>query len=365
MQLSILKNDCLTKDSTEKSIYSLTLVPSQNSPNQILDYQPGDWLTVQAQNHPDMIEAILEKLNLSGQERIELKKVGEVSTYEALHKYLEITQLNPAILNKLQRQLNLGDWHDRQQMIAYAKDKDILDLLDYFEPLRAMGIEVMSFLSPLAPRYYSIASANLDNQQVSILYRQVRYTRSGRQRFGVASNFLAQLKPNAMVEVQINSNSTFKMPNDSKIPMVMIGSGTGLAPFIGFMQQREHDFKMGKSLGEALLFYGEINRQHSLFDGEFERWGNMNILQCHYAFSREQKDKVYVQHRMAEQAKKIWALIEQGACLYVCGSQDHLAVGVKVQMLEIFQTLGVMNAEQAEAFWDSLREQKRLQQDVY
>ena len=365
MQLSILHNDCLTPDSTEKSLYLLTLTQSQSSTEEPLNYQPGDWLTVQAHNHPKMVNAVLEKLNLSGRELIELRRVGEVTAYDALQKHLEITQLNPAILNKLQRQLKLGQWHDRQEMMTFSKDKDILDLLDYFEPLKTMGCEVMRFLSPLAPRYYSIASANLDNQQVSILYRQVRYTRDGRQRFGVASNFLAQLKPNEKLDIEFNVNPTFKMPADSTTPIVMIGSGTGLAPFMGFMQQREHDMKMGKSLGEARLFYGEIDRQHSLFSEAIQRWDRMKLLQCHYAFSREQEAKCYVQHRMAEQAEVLWSLAEQGACFYVCGSQDHLAVGVKAQMLSIFETLGEMSPSQAQAYWDHLREQKRLQQDVY
>lgn len=364
MQLNIHTHDCLTLGSTEKNVHYLRLTQPDNAAEP-LDYEPGDWITVQAQNQTTMVEAILAKLGLKGQETIELRRIGQLSSFDALQHHLEITVLNPAILNKLQRQLNLGSWSDRQAMMDFAKGKDMLDLLDYFDEFKQLGLKALAFFSPLAPRYYSIASANIDGKSLAILYRQVQYKNNNRERFGVASNYLANADTTCYLEVEIKHNPTFKMPANTLTPMIMIGSGTGMAPFIGFMQQREHNLKQRQEQGAAIMFYGEIDRHHCLFSYEFERWHKQGLIEHFYALSREQADKIYVQHRMAEHAQRIWQLLEQGAHIYICGSQDKLAVDVKLQLLLIFQQQGALSAEGANALWDELRKQKRLQHDVY
>jgi len=365
MQLSVLRHDCLTPSSNAKLIHSLTLGATDKTTEK-LDYEPGDWVTVQPQNKPELVELILGELSLQGSEEIELRRFGTVSVKNALTSHLEITQLNPAILNKLQRQMQFGNWSGRQEMIDFAYGKDILDLLDYFPQLKTMGVEFLSLLSPLAPRYYSIASANLKQTQLSILYRQVCYEHNGRQRFGVASNFLCDLAVNDQVEVEIKNNPTFKLPTDTRKPIVMIAAGTGIAPFVGFMQQRAFQFEQGEKLGKALMFFGETTRkEHCLFCEEFEAWQQQGLVENYCAFSREQDEKVYVQHKLQEQAKALWSLLQQGAYFYVCGSQARLAVAVKATMLTIFQQKGGLTEEAASDYWDELRKQKRLQQDVY
>lgn len=365
MRLEIKNHFCLTEGSEEKSIHYLTLgLPStENSP---LDYQPGDWLTVQAMNKDSLVNALLSKLQLSGDEKLELRREGSVSSRTALQHHLEITQLNPAILSKLQRQLQIGTWQDRNEMIEFAKGKDILDLLDLFPSLSTMGVDFLAFLSPLAPRYYSIASANLDNKNVSILYRQVNYHYNQRERFGVASNFLFDQGVEGEVEVEIKANPTFKLPEDPATPVIMIAAGTGIAPFIGFMQQREFDSKQGEALGRALMFYGETSAAtHCLFCDEFKEWQEQGLVENFYAFSRDQEHKVYVQHKLSEQATLVQQLLDEGAHIYICGSQDKLAVSVKDTMLAIFQQQAGMSADAAETYWQTLRKEKRLQQDVY
>ena len=361
MNLTITNNTCLTVNSVDKSIYYLTLCVPQNS-SESLSYEAGDWLIVQPENSPEMVSEVLEKLALTGNESIELRRTGLVTSKQALQKHLELTQLNPAILNKLQRQMGLGDWADRQAMMDYAYGRDILDLLALYPQLKELGLEFFNFLSPLAPRYYSIASAPINAAEVSILYKAVQYKTNNRMRYGVASSMLQYAKPDEVLQVELKSNPTFKLPKNSGTPIIMVGAGTGLAPFIGFMQSREQD----ELSGEAILFFGETHQKtNCLFCDEFKHWQERGLVECFYAFSRDQADKIYVQQRIVEQAEKVWALVNRGAHFYICGSQTQLAESVKQTMLDLFQSQGAMSAEDSQEFWLALRREKRLQMDVY
>ncbi|MEA1989518.1 MAG: NADP oxidoreductase [Pseudomonadota bacterium] len=365
MNLSVIANTCLTDNSVDKSIYYLTFSIPQNSAES-LSYEAGDWLTVQPENSSEMVSDILQELALTGNETIELRRAGLVTSKQALQKHLELTQLNPAILNKLQRQMGLGDWADRQAMMDYAYGRDILDLLALYPELKELGLEFLAFLSPLAPRYYSIASAPITRAEVSILYKAVQYQTNQRMRYGVASSMLQNCKPGENLQVELKSNPTFKLPKNSETPIIMVGAGTGLAPFISFMQSREQCARLGELTGEALLFFGETHQKtNCLFCDEFKRWQGQGLVDCYYAFSRDQAEKVYVQHRIVEQAEKVWALINSGAHFYICGSQTPLAESVKQAMLELFQSQGAMSAEEAQEFWSTLKRNKRLQMDVY
>ena len=365
MNLIVTKNTCLTANSADKSIYYLTLsVPEDSS--EVLCYEAGDWLTVQPENRSEMVSELLEELNLTGNETVELRRAGLVTSQQALQKHLELTQLNPAILNKLQRQMGLGDWTGRQDMMDYAFGRDILDLLTLYPDLKELGLEFLNFLSPLAPRYYSIASASVNTAEVSILYKAVQYKTNQRIRYGVASSMLQNCKPGEVLQVELKSNPTFKLPEHSETPIIMVGAGTGLAPYIGFMQSREQSVLSGALAGEALLFFGETyQKTNCLFCDEFKRWQSQGLVDCFYAFSRDQADKIYVQQRIVEQAEKVWALINSGAHFYICGSQTQLAESVKQTMLALFQSHGSMSVEDAQEFWLKLKREKRLQMDVY
>lgn len=368
MQLSITEKTLLTPESNDKDIYYLTLSIPENSQN-FLDYQPGDWLTVKASNQVELVDEILKNLSLNGSEAIELRRHGKVSTHEALLHYLEITQLNPAILNKLQRQFQIGDWPDRQAMMDYAFGRDILDLLNAFPELCDLKLDFLALLSPLAPRYYSIASNNEDGKSVSILYRQVHYEREARIRHGVTTNHLTKIKLGECLDVEIKHNPTFKMPASVETPIIMIGAGTGLAPFLGFMQAREQQRKHGgglTGLGDSKLFFGEsTEKHHCLCCEQLLAWQSQGLVQLITAFSRDQAHKIYIQQRLLEQGESVFKLLQSGAHLYICGSQTRLAVGVKAALLEVFETYGAMTSEQAKSYWEQLRKDKRLQQDIY
>lgn len=384
MIVTVAKNQCITPNSDDKSIFYLTFdLPKDLKADEV--YAPGDWLTVQAANRLEMVSAILLKLGLTGSENIELRRAGLVNCKLALQQHLELTQLNPAILNKLQRQFGFNEWPDRQAMIDYAYGKDILDLLESFPFLQQQGVEFLNLLSPLAPRYYSIASAPDESNSVSILYRKVDYLALERQRFGVASCMLAEIEEGQQLDIEFKNNPTFKLPQDPKTAVIMIGSGTGLAPFIGFMQQRALSelVSFGDATGKAqdkttnkttglvkpalnYLFFGETYKEtNCLFCSQLEAWQEQGILQTYFAFSRDQAEKIYVQDQINQQRELVWNLLNQQAHLYICGSQTTMAESVKETLLTIFEELGGLDAQSADDYWHELRKQKRLQMDVY
>lgn len=365
MNLTVSQNICITPNSLDKAVFYLTFELPKDQDSQDL-YAPGDWLTIQPHNPPKMVNTMLLMLGLTGNETIELRRPGLVTSHKALTDHIELTQLNPAILNKLQRQFSLGNWPDRQAMMDYADGKDIIDLLEAFPELKMMGVDFLKLLSPLAPRYYSIASAPDANNFVSILYKKVEYISHGRERFGVTSSVLSDAKAGQEFDVEFKSNPTFKLPDEASTAVIMIGAGTGLAPFIGFIQQRIKETQAGKPLGENLLFFGETYREtNCLFCDDLNAWQSKGMLEVFYAFSRDQATKEYVQHQLEKQSLRIWSLLNENAQIYICGSQKTMAESVKLTMLNIFATHGNLDSEGAEQFWQNLRKQKRLQLDVY
>ena len=366
MQFRVISNLNITPLCQDKDIYHLVLQPKNG---QRLDYQPGDWLTLQASNQPQWVQALLAELSLSGEELIELRRVGQVSVKQALTHHLEISQLNPAILNKIQRQYELGDWLDRHAMMDYARGRDILDLLQSFTPLKALGLEFIALLSPLAPRYYSIASAAQSvGSTIHLVVKLVTYFPDedcrvvNRRHYGVASYSVSQLQVEEVVTGEIKSNSTFKLPLDSNIPIIMIGAGTGVAPYIGFIQQRVAD----NASGQNTLFFGETHQACSfLFGDDLQACQKAGQLNLFTAFSRDQAEKNYVQDVMHQQAEHLWKQIEQGAIIYICGDQHSLAKSVENSWIELIMRFENVDLQTAQSTWKSWRQQKRVQLDVY
>ncbi len=366
MRFRVISNQNITHLCQDKALYHLVL---QSENDQILDYQPGDWLTLQAANQPEWVDALLAELSLSGQESIELRRVGLVSVKQALTHHLEISQLNPAILNKIQRQYGLGDWVDRQAMMDYATGRDILDLLQTFTSLKDLGLEFLSLLSPLAPRYYSIASAPIAvGNTIHLVVKLVSYLPesdmglANRKHYGVTSYAVSQLKPGQVVEGDIKANPSFKLPEDPTVPIIMIGAGTGIAPYIGFIQQRVTD----NASGQNTLFFGETHQACSFLFGDYlqacQKTGQLNLFT---AFSRDQAEKNYVQHVMQQQAELLWQQVEMGAIIYICGDQHGLAKSVENTWLELIMQFYKVDMQSAQSTWQDWRKQKRVQLDVY
>lgn len=351
-KLSVISQCCLNPDAAGESIWHLQLSSKEG-----LTYQAGDWALVSPRNSQILVKSVMESLGLTRIETIHLKRLGEVSVFDALEQHLELTQLNPAVLNKLQRQLGWHYWANRAEMIEFAQGKDVLDLLCHFEELIELGGELLSYLSPLAPRYYSIASsASVTPHHLDLVYKQVVWQQSGRTRAGVASNYLAQLVEGDQIDVTCLANRAFKLPDNPHIPILMLGAGTGVAPFLGFMAER--------AMNETENWLINGNRWQAtedLFANQFAEYQQQGRLKLNKVFSRDGDALCYVQEvLLAEQAEVIdW--LERGAQVYICGSQTRLGQGVEQALKQIFE---IMNWP-ADDTWQAWRQSGRLQLDVY
>ncbi len=344
--LKILERRRETAPDSEKAVFCLRLACTEL-------YAPGDWLMVQPVNPPQTVTDVLKALALTGAERVNLRRHGEVTVQEALHEHLEITQLDPAMLNRLQRKAGIGDWPDRQAMVDYAWHRDLLDLLCDYPEARALGVKLIDFLSPLAPRYYSIASAPCATPgEVHILFKHVVHTVCGREHPGAATTLLRNAPVGSFIQGRIQPNKGFKLPPDGNAPIVMIGAGVGLAPFMGFMQARLCE----RAQGENWLFFGETHaKQTFLCRDVLKEWVEQGALHLVTAFSRDQAEKVYVQHRVLEHAETVRRLCNAGAYFYLCGDKRGMAPAV---LAALEQVLGGDKMAQ-------LKAENRLQSDIY
>ena len=328
LQLTVIDRLRQTAPESEKQVYCLKLRCER-------PYQPGDWLLIQPHNPDEVTEQVLELLDLHGDEHVELKRIGSTTAADTLKYHLEITQLDPALLNRLQRHLNLNQWPDRTAMADYARRRSLPDLLCEFPVIRKLGRDLLSLLSPLAPRFYSIASAwEATPGEVHILFRVVQHPSCHHPHPGAATDMLAHLKPGDRVTARIQSNPHFKLPGNPETPIVMLAAGVGLAPFMGFMQARiaQH------ASGENWLFFGETHREQTFLCRQWlETWQKEGHLNLITAFSRDQAEKCYIQHRMEAHADRLRQLYDDGAFFYLCGDRDRLAPAVEGTLAHILQ----------------------------
>lgn len=333
-----------------------------------LSYQPGDALGIYPENHPDLVAAIIGKLALDPEEKVSL---GETDTTlaKALQHYREITVLTRPLMEQwvaysedqaLQKLVA-----DSDELTEWLRGRDLLDLLEAW-PVAGLGADTLTaMLRKLPPRLYSIASSQAAvEDEVHITVASVRYEAHDRAREGVASTWLAdRLEADATIPVYIDPNKNFKLPQDDDTPIIMIGPGTGVAPFRAFLQERDERGAQGRNW----LFFGE-QHFHSdfLYQSEWLAWRRQGLLdRITVAFSRDQAEKVYVQHRIREQAAGIWAWLQEGACIYVCGDADAMAPDVNEALIDVVAQEGNRSRESATEYLRDLAREKRYQRDVY
>lgn len=358
MRLTLLSRRILTAQDSDSPAYLITL-----GADQALNYAPGDWIAVQGQNAENLVQQVMELLGLDSAQTITLRRCGEVNVGDALRYHLELTLLDPAILNKLTRQYGYQAWPDRGAMQQYAQGRDIVDLLQAFADLTQLGVEFLQLLSPLAPRYYSIASAPDGHpNEVQLLYKHIHYQRENRWRDGVTSAWMSHLPIGETLEAEIKPNAHFKLPSDGNKPIVMLAAGTGLAPFIGFMQARIAE----QAQGANVLFFGETHQATRFLCAEdLLAWQQQGKMQLFTAFSRDQTDKIYVQDRLWQQRQAWLALWQQGAQVYVCGDKTGLAQGVEHTIKRIWQQAFSWDEAQVNQAWLDAKKQGRIQLDIY
>lgn len=335
-----------------------------------LTFEPGDALCVMPENRPETVAEIIEALDLKADESVNTRN-GEMPLEEALLREYEITTITPpfieayAPLTGSEKLAELAREDNRKQLMAYARERQVVDVVTDFPPQSIDAQTFVDSLRRLRAREYSIASSyNANPDEVHLTIAAVRYESENGYREGVASTYLADRRePGETVPIYIQRNKNFKLPEDRDVPVIMIGPGTGVAPFRAFLEEREYQ---GAS-GQNWLFFGDRRfRTDFLYQLDWQRWLKSGVLQrMDVAFSRDSEQKVYVQDRMRERSRDLYAWLEEGAYLYVCGDAEYMAPDVHQALIDIVREEGGRTDEQAQAYVKQLQRDKRYQRDVY
>lgn len=337
-----------------------------------LVYEPGDSLGIYPTNDPALVDELIQTCGWNAEESVTVHKNGDtLPLKEALTSHFEITVLTKPLLQKIAELTKSESLHalleegNEEKLKEYIAGRDLVDAARDFGPFDGTAADFTSILRKIPARLYSIASSlKANDEEVHLTIGAVRYDAHGRERQGVCSILCAErVQPGDTLPVYIQHNQNFKLPQDPDAPIIMVGPGTGIAPFRSFMQERE---EMGAN-GKSWLFFGD---QHFvtdfLYQTEWQKWLKDGVLtKMDVAFSRDTEEKVYVQHQMKKQSKELFEWLEQGAYVYICGDEKHMAHDVHNTLLSIIQEEGAMSKEKAESYLANLQQQKRYQRDVY
>jgi sulfite reductase (NADPH) flavoprotein alpha-component len=337
-----------------------------------LSYVPGDTLGIIPSNDPELVASLFEEMHWDEEAIVIINKQGETLPLEkALINYFEITLLSKKILQQaaafteseaLQKLLLV---ENAAQLKEYCNGRDLLDMLREFGPWKATAQEIVSFLRKMTPRLYSIASSIAANpEEVHLTIGAVRYTSHGRERNGVCSVLCAErVNEGDTLSVFVQANKHIYLPESHDTDIIMVGPGTGIAPFRSFIQE----LTVNKGKGRSWLFFGD---QHAasdfLYQDELEKYQQDGVLtKLDAAFSRDTAQKVYVQHKMLEHSKELYEWLQKGAYFYVCGDKEYMAKDVHETLISIIEKEGAMSRDAAEAYLKDMQKQGRYQRDVY
>jgi len=343
-----------------------------------LHYKAGDSLGVYPTNHPGDVEAIVQCLGAVGDEPVSLalhKHHEPISLREALHTRLALNGPTSKILHTLfvkvddpaqrTKLANLLAPEAKAQLAAYLEEREYIDILAEFSSAKLTPQEFVDHLRKLVPRLYSIASSPREfPNEIHLTVAVVRYELNQRRRFGVCTTFMADRAPVGEAPVPVFvSHSHFAPPEDLTKDVIMVGPGTGIAPFRAFMQERA----ASQATGRSWLFFGDQQRENDfLYEEEWSKYlVSGRLARLDTAWSRDQEAKVYVQDKMRQSAAELWAWLQSGAYFYVCGDAKRMAKDVDAALHEIIASEGGMTAEQATDYVKQLKKDKRYQRDVY
>lgn len=336
-----------------------------------LSYAVGDALGVMPSNDAALVDEILAALGCDGEEAVQDPAGSETSLRHALRHSFHVTQPSPAFVQAVAERAGdptlraLLEPARKPDLDQFLYGREVVDLLLTYPAVKFAPAEFTSLLRRLQPRLYSISSSPRANPgRVHLTVATVRYQSHGRARQGVCSTFLAdRVDAQTPVPVFVQTSHGFRLPAEGAAPILMVGPGTGVAPFRAFLQERQ---ALGAS-GRNWLFFGDQQREADfLYREELEALlaaGTLTRLDT--AFSRDQKDKVYVQHRMMEHARKLWSWLEEGAHFYVCGDARRMARDVDAALHDVIRTAGGRSATQAAEYVQAMKSTKRYQRDVY
>ncbi|MDR1434966.1 MAG: hypothetical protein LBI77_01000 [Puniceicoccales bacterium] len=359
LALQLVGRHWLSEPDSPKEAFQLSF---EHISGENFDYQCGDSLAVWPENPPEEVERILAHFAMEGQQ-----KIDGIALSDWLRNQRCIAHLSDAFLESVRGQLG-GE--ELEKFAAHGEafgTASLCDVIDLFPSLKFRAETLLPLLKKMQPRLYSIASAvslqpkRLDLAIVVVKYKNFR----NRDRYGVASHYLCHRLPLYKQTATFIAHSRFKLPQDISRDVIMVGPGTGIAPFRSFLQERAALRKAGKSVGENWLFFGEQHRASNFYYAdELAHWqASGNLIHLDLAFSRDQEYKIYVQDRMRERGQELWKWLDRGAYFYVCGDAAHMAKDVEIALLDIIHQWGAMDAPLD--FLKQLKKENRYQRDVY
>lgn len=380
--VSIASGQAATSNFTKQKPYTAELLVSQKLTGRDSDrdvrhveielgesgiqYQAGDALGVWFTNSQELVSELIEALELDENEQVTVSK-ETLTLRDALTQKKELTQLYPGLvsgwaeLSQNPELLSLSA--DKALTREFVNNHQVADLVRLY-PAKVAAEQFVGLLRGITPRLYSIASSQAEvESEVHLTVALVEDERDGIARFGGASQFLASAEEGQEVQVYVEPNNHFRLPENPETPVIMVGPGTGVAPFRAFMQERAAQGVEGK----AWLFFGNPHfEQDFLYQTEWQQYLQSGELsRIDLAFSRDQEHKVYVQHKLAEQGEQLWQWLESGAHFYICGDAERMAKDVHQALLDLVVKYGNKTPEQAEQYLEELRAAKRYQKDVY
>ena len=360
-------NELITAPGSEKETRHVELALEPG-----MAYTPGDAVGIIPENSRRAVDEVLSALGFTGSERVLDHYKVEIDLDEALRTRLAIGKLERGRITQLAK---LAPEHPRLKGLAgpehkalaeeYCYGREFIDLAHDFPGIIQQPQQLFQILARLVPRMYSIASSQLlhpDNVQTTV--RVVRYDAHGRERQGLASGHLGERAPiGSTMPIFLHANHLFRLPEDPTTPIIMVGPGTGIAPFRAFLEERQ---ALG-STGHNWLFFGEQRRALDfLYQDQLEAMHKDGFLtRLDTAFSRDQQRKIYVQDRMSQNCAELYAWLERGAYFYVCGDANRMAKDVETALLDAIAHGSHGTLDHAEEYLAAMKKQKRYQRDIY
>ena len=333
-----------------------------------IKYLVGDSVNIFPANDPMLVDNILKKIGIGKHDICE--KIGK-TYYEALKNDYEISTPSKAFIKEIEPFLNSKSYSEhlragsKEELNSFLYGKDILDILNINKQLKIDASYFIDLLRPLQHRAYSISSSPLKNpNKIEITVSKVEWDYDGRIHNGVCSNYLSSLdQKQENVGIFLSANNSFRLPENDNLPIIMVGPGTGIAPFKAFLEERDARGAKGKNW----LFFGDQTEKHDFIYKDFliEMKNKSVLTKLDLAFSRDQEQKIYVQTRMWENSQEIFSWLEEGAHFYVCGDAERMAKDVEATLIKIIRECGGLSDEKADQYFKELKRAKRYLRDVY
>ena len=355
----ITERSLLNKEGSTKKTYHITLDLSGSN----ISYKVGDAVGIFPENPPDIVDKLLSAMGKTGTEQVTDPRSGAIMSFEYFLKTkVNCLRLTTPLL-KLLGNSTLLEEENKQERSQFIANHDLIDLFQ-MHPIKHSLQELISYFTPLLPRFYSIASSpSCAPHTMDLLVATFTHTRGSKVYPGIGSQFLCQTSQLQTTPIPLYLHPTphFTLPSPDK-PILMIGPGTGVAPYRGFLQERE----LTKASGNNWLIFGECHSQTDYYyQSFFEDLQSKGKLRLDLAFSRDQEEKVYVQHKLLEHASDVWNLLQSGGYVYICGDARHMAKDVTIALHTIGETQGNLSTLEAKDYFKQMRRDKRLLLDVY